>query len=433
MAAKETSGKGKGSSEDELRVAAAREVERKGLVKKAKLNTKINPEISEWVEKAAPTKIEEFHNFSKRPLTEGEPRPWTFAKDQATADKLNAPIFPDGKAPYEKTKIEMPKLGADGQGNPTVIPSSIGNQYLQRIPGGAEKFVAEQKANFKEARSYATGERNGEADGFGQIKGKDGNWMLDPDKEAKRKETLRRTNMAPMPNMIDFDRRDAPVPITDIKDGDPRYYVQRNKIAGVDPFQEGLSLHEKTPSSLEEVSLRYKNGVPPAGPVNPSSAVQVLGHEANHSYLNTSMKHPFPGGSYEGEPSSNPDFQDPDGAGAYQTSDDSEWAQGVTSGLNGMRDITGRKLNTPYEVHKLLDEVEKNPEVLDNLNDENARIFRSYLKINKENPESGKRMRESIARDSKYLVQNEAKPLNLEQQGKALVANYFRSPDPLMG
>jgi hypothetical protein len=83
-----------------------------------------------------------------------------------------------------------------------------------------------------------------------------------------------------------------------------------------------------------------------------------------------------------------------------------------------MRDITGMKLNTPFEVHKLLDEVEKTPAILDNLSDENARIFRSYLKINKENPKSGKRIRESMARDSKYLVQNDSAEVLKSYRGR---------------
>ena len=156
------------------------------------------------------------------------------------------------------------------------------------------------------------------------------------------------------------------------------------------------------------VAGRRVDGLPPAGPINVIESIDVLQHEANHSYLNDKSIRNVDGSPYEAPPSSDPNMQDPEGTGSYQTSDDYEWSQGVTSGLNGMRDITGRKLNTPFEVHKLLDEVEANPAILDNLGDENARIFRSYLKIKEENPKSAERMRNSIVRDSKYLVKNDS-------------------------
>jgi hypothetical protein len=370
-------------------------------------------QLDEWVASAAPRPQEDFHNFSARPRTTGSPRPQLFAKNKEVADALNAPIFPDGKPKYERTKLAMPQLGKDAEGNPTVTPSSINNQYLSRISGGSEAFVAEQKRNFEAERAFVDGTSK-EPTGFEQ-NGSYG-YGLDPSKEELRKQTVRRKVGGPMPNMIDFERRDSPVPITDTKEFNPRYYPVSNKIAGVDPSLLGSSPHEKVPTSREDVALRAKNGLPLFGPVNPSSAVNTLGHEANHSYLNVIKKSDKQ--VYEGPPSDSPNFQDDKEAGTYQTSDDSEWTQGVTSGLNGMRDITGMKLNTPFEVHKLLDEVEKTPAILDNLSDENARIFRSYLKINKENPKSGKRIRESMARDSKYLVQNDSAEVLKSYRGR---------------
>ena len=168
--------------------------------------------------------------------------------------------------------------------------------------------------------------------------------------------------------------------------------------------------------------MRRFNALPPAGPINPQTMREIMSHEANHSYLNVSRKKPE-SGSYEGAPQfESADEQAAQGVNSYQTTNDFEWAQGVTAGLNGMRDITGLKLNNAREVHKLLDEVEGNPKILENLSDENARIFRSYLKVNKENPRSGKRMRESIVRDAHYLVEKDK-----EAEPEDFVASVDRS------
>jgi len=310
-------------------------------------------------------------------------------------------MFPEGKAPYERTKLQMPPLGRDSKGNATVTPSSINNQLLQRIPGGAESFVAEQKSNFEKARVHPSDDRSRRT-GYEMVRNEDGSFGVDPALQSIRDETLRRIERMPPPNMIDFKRRDSPVSITDVQENNPRYFVKSNRISGVDPSKSGIAPHETIPMSVEDVAFRRSNGLPPAGPINPSNIIETLGHEANHSYLNVAVENK----NYEGSPSDSPAFKDPEGAGSYQTSDDFEWAQGVTSGLNGMRDVTGRKLNTPFEIYQLLDEVEKNPDILNNLSDEHARIFRSYLKVNEENPKSGKLMRESIARDARYLVEN---------------------------
>lgn len=383
-------------------------------------------QVDRWVTETEPKESDEFHDFSNRPNTVGVERPWVIARDKAAAAKLDEPIFPKGKARYPRTELRQPELGLDAKGNPTVVPSALGNQYLQRVPGGVEAFVAEQKKNFEQARMGSTdpGYEGGRS-GFEQIKDPKGGVMLDPDAAGLRAETLRRMASTPPPNLIDFELRDTPVSMKEIGTVSPRLYVKDRVIGGVDPESNERLPTERIPTSKEEVALRRFNALPPAGPINPQTMRDTMSHEANHSYLNVSRKKP-PEGSYEGVPHfESAEEQAVKGVNSYQTTNDFEWAQGVTAGLNGMRDITGLKLNNAREVHKLLDEVEGNPKILENLSDENARIFRSYIKVNKENPRSGKRMRESIVRDAHYLVEKdkEAEP----EDFMASVDRSFRS------
>jgi hypothetical protein len=121
-----------------------------------------------------------------------------------------------------------------------------------------------------------------------------------------------------------------------------------------------------------------------------------LGHEGTHNYTGGRN----PGDYVKG------DVKWPPGT-SYITDRGKEYTQGVTAGLNAMRDITGEKLNDPQQVHQLFDEIIAKPSILNSITAEHARVFRTYLYLRKTNPELAEKLRNSMARDSQYLVKNE--------------------------
>ena len=303
------------------------------------------------------------------------------------------PFFPEGKAPYPATQIKLPtgttvknpwvgpsNLGAHmplvsgiwpQEKTTAIVPSQINNQYLTHIPGGADAFVAEQRKNFEEL------ENTQQALGISS------------------------------PGLIDFNKRDSPTAILpNIRNAPPELQAVEDQFpgpaflnyegnSGIIHAGKGELGKPMLPPPATARMLTY-NGYSPTGPTPVIGAAEI-GHELTHSYL--APADPSAVQEHEAQMiTGGPKF--------YQAGLGQEYTQGATSGLNGMRDITGRKINTPAEVHQLFDEVRGDPNILNHLNPENARIYRTYLEMLKVDPEGAKKLREAVARDSPFLVQN---------------------------
>ena len=350
------------------------------------------------------------------------------------AAKPSGPIFPNGQAAYTATQLKMPQgtslpnpnlhtnlmdsvKGRFQKKNPlfadtsigrsmlkmspaletqfTASPAQINNQLLSRIPGGAENFVKEQEGNYKRLNSEGG-----------------------------------------LPYSIDYSRRNKQFPISVSTDpgnnAGPHYnpFAQSISIRGIQN-----DLGDLDPSIIHNVA-EY-NGLTsdaysqmtsnPGGIVSPKNTPYLMGHELNHAFLDSnpqnfgdmwnSLKSMSSDGLHraaipaEKIITSNEAIPGQIIQGVktplnYQSSIAPEYIQGATSGLNGLRDITGRKLNTPQETGQAIDEIEANPQILNQLNPENARIFRQYMSLKQRNPEAAQKMREAIQRDSQVLAQN---------------------------
>ena len=293
---------------------------------------------------------------------------------QTVPDPGVKPLFQDGKAKFKATPVRMPPTTRDDQGRGEyVTPVSVNNQLLTRVPGGAAALVAEQRRNFERDRPS----------------------FHEWDDELKMW-NKNKTKVRPRRNLIDFDKRNQPVLLdTDNLDETVGTYIEDRRIEGLDPEklrknpkgkwvpEQYMDYHGFPKTHEDRLGGHYEGGV------------ESLVHELTHNYA---------GGGAPGEGS----YWDPSSAGtSYITDFGLEYTQGVTAGLNAMRDITGEKLNDPQQVHQLFDEIVADPPILDSITLESARVFRTYLTLRKTNPELAEQLRNSMARDSQYLVKNE--------------------------
>lgn len=287
------------------------------------------------------------------------------------------PVFPGGKPAFPRTVLKAPpshKIVAPGAGplerivggQPAVRPSEMANQFLTRMPGGPQAFVQKQRQKF----------------------------------ETDFPST------APGDELINFKKREELVPVSSYSPSDAPGFMSGSadpKIVGIN-MKDVRAGRSGNPLELAAGTQAY-HGLGAKGGIRPN-APQTLAHEAGHSYLNSQM---FTDDitrmrSNVAKVQANPAAPT---SSAYVMDSNPEYAQGATSGLNAMRDISGQELNTPQQVHQLFDEIETNPQLLDKIHSENARVFRSYLNLKQTNPAAAQRLRDSMARDSQYLVNNE--------------------------
>jgi hypothetical protein len=264
------------------------------------------------------------------------------------------------------------------------------DSYLTNIEGGAEKFVAEQRANY---------ERD-DPDGL-----KKGQYALFPEQKNP---------------LIEFDKRKKPIAVyKSVKpDSSGAYYDRKSDlVGGVDlkqAYRDNQQYNTLAKNGDERKASEVKELYSSASPyyaydgagrsIDDKDSGNTLFHELAHSYTSGSEKEPQ---IYEQKNAGG--IQDNLlKRGTYNTSADAEYAQSVVTGLNSMRSITGQKLNDPQSVHQLFDEIEKNPAILNNVSTEGGRLFRSYFYLKENNPWAAEKLREAAARDSKYLVENQA-------------------------
>jgi hypothetical protein len=315
---------------------------------------------------------------------------------QTAPDPGVKPLFPDGKARFKRTQLQMPPKGRTAgpgstryaYGREFVTPASVNNQYLTRVLGGAAALVAEQKDNFERDRVST-----------------DLRVPLTEKQRAKRE-------VLPRNDLISFDKRNQPV-LLDTKDksyfpyDEIGTYPEEQRIVGLDPEKLRKLPEGRWVSSVQRQgeSKPYRDyyGFPEA----PDGGSAGRPDNENMSNLSHELTHNYTGGrGPEDYVERFGDDEFPPGT-SYITDRGSEYTQGATAGLNAMRDITGEKLNDPQQVHQLFDEIIAKPSILDSISIQNARVFRTYLTLRETNPKRAEKLRESMARDSQYLVKNE--------------------------
>jgi len=381
---------------------------------------------------------------------------------QAPPDPGVKTLFPGGKARYERTQQQMPTTTLDDKGRETFTPSSVNDQLLQNLkdpegnPVSAAEFVATQRRNFKKDRpSYLSRLRQGSL-GLGRsgdiqvpsidrglldlrrrIADRMADWKKNKDIE-KEKVIPTDPKVVPRRDLIDFDARDQPVSLDNPKGvrsekipdefydvfdefrKRPQTIPLIRRIFGLDPEKlrktpEGTPGDTYPPAELRKhVPEWYSeyHGLPDSAT---KKDMAMLGHEGTHNYTGgQSLSHKFRQNKRDREIAELTkyeylqDIPDTSHAGrSYITDIGPEYTQAVTAGLNAMRDITGEYLNTPQQVHQLFDEIIAKPSILNSIAPEHARVFRTYLTLRKTNQEAAEKLRESMARDSQYLVESE--------------------------
>lgn len=117
----------------------------------------------------------------------------------------------------------------------------------------------------------------------------------------------------------------------------------------------------------------------------------------------------------------------------YSSDFQAEKEQGALSALNGMRDVTGQLLNTPQQVEQLFNEVEQNPQILDQMPVERVRYFREYLyKKNEGDVEGANELKNYLMQVSPYLANNTQESLSKvssEDMSTSFLPDY--TPDQL--
>jgi len=258
-------------------------------------------------------------------------------KDNAQQDASDE-LFPGGKLRYQPTQLKMPSgmsqqavsKGVDGL--PTSVTrlsyADFGNQQLQNIEGGAEKFLEEQRKHYSEA----------EAKGF---------------KPTRREENV-------------------DVAIVDNKLNDkvqPKYIRTPKGGSGVISMKNPLFLPLSNSASAEYNGFQYdksKGGVT----LDPAS---TTAHELGHHFTRNDTTSP----PTQVANSNKPDVRN----SSYSSDRIPELNQSSVSTLNTFRDVTGKKLNDEQSVNRLFDEVEKNPTILDQMPQEGTRQMREYLML----------------------------------------------------
>jgi len=386
---------------------------------------------------------------------------------QTAPDPGAKTLFPDGKATHKATQLQMPetsreRLIREGQAEAkrhrdagTTPKQQEWNEGFRRRRDSVldwMPFRAAPDPSLREVKSFIPGSMSDQL--LQNLKDPEGNPVSAAEFVAIQKAKFENdlgavvhwSKVLPRSDLIDYEKRDQPVtldtfptrigPHTDLAERrifgiDPKKvrenpqgrripseYAKRSYLQSPDTRRASLVYHgypeeqriprkvQAKPTFLDRVQARLL-GVPldPAAIAivkkkdpDVGSIVDVLGHEGTHNYV---------GGNTLGDRDSSGEIQYFEPGTSYITDFGAEYTQGVTSGLNAMRDVTGQFLNTPQQVHQLVDEIVADPAILNHISVEHARVFRTYLNLRKTNPKLAEKLRDSMARDSQYLVENE--------------------------
>jgi hypothetical protein len=237
-----------------------------------------------------------------------------------------------------------------------VSPAEYFDQYLESLEGGKESLLEEVKKRYLEDESKLP-------------------WRMDPDYRDKRFEVEERENASGY-----FNRRGEKVVVgTQTEEN-----LSKNPILNPKLSEGGLSGFKR--------EVREINGLDPEN--GSISTPEIIGHELAHGYTidRSRMR------SMETIPPISPERP-------YFFGISEEYKVGALTFLNKSRQLTGKKLTDPQEIHQLFDEIERDPTILDkNYSPEEARLPRTYLLLKKTNPEGATLLRNATARDCQYLA-----------------------------
>jgi hypothetical protein len=255
--------------------------------------------------------------------------------------------------------MDIPHLDTkDGK----ISPSYVFDQYLQSVEGGTQALVQKTQENY----------------------------LRDQDK---------------IPWKQDIQNRDFAVEVTTVQGiPKPSSYEPELREVHISPYELEMNANN-----------RKYNGFPEKGNVLTfsESLIHELAHAATFDHTDFSK-----GGSQHHKElqSVGNDIHDinhgeeenPDGLKRpYQYASGEEYKVGTLIFLNKSRQLTGKMLVDPQEIHQLFDEIESDPSILDqNYYHEEARLPRTYLLLKKTNPQGAELLRNAVARDSQYLAKS---------------------------
>jgi hypothetical protein len=255
-----------------------------------------------------------------------------------------------------------------GSANPTLLkveprkdmqitPAHLNDQLLTRVPGGKENFLNTQRENYERLKHE-------------------------------------------LPYTIDYSLRTAPVAVNKADPFVTRmvgpHYDFEDRSVNVPPADSEGNLDILSGAAPDSELLQQNGLKTPVVPVG-----QIYQHELNHAQTATGDVEKYHREVSKNYVLSEKPIQDGE---TYGTQYPAEYLQGALSGLNSLRDVTGRAMNTPDEVHYAFDEISKNPKILEHLPPENARIFREYLWLRQKDPAKAEKLRQAVARDSQVLA-----------------------------
>jgi hypothetical protein len=251
-----------------------------------------------------------------------------------------------------------PTVGQIDTKDGSLSPAEYFDQYLTEVEGGKDALLKEVQANFARNKDNLP-------------------WKMDPKNRDRR---------------FPVDERDGALGFFD--QFEERVAVGKANADGHlgDPII-NPELQTGAVSNFSK-SVREFNGLPKEkGTI---TAKEVIGHELGHAYTFDRDRI----ADFERLPplsEENPYFF---GIGE-------EYKVGALTFLNKSRQLTGKKLTDPQEIHQLFDEIEKDPAILDkNYSVEEARLPRTYLLLKKTNPQGAEVLRNAAARDCQYLAKS---------------------------
>jgi len=252
--------------------------------------------------------------------------------------------------------IEVPHLDTQ---NGKLKPSYVHDQYLRDVEGGAQNLVSQAQENYlRDAEDLP--------------------WKQDiamRDKEFTFRTQTGNPNIGSHYNSKTQEAVFSPYQAT--------LFANGRKYNGFPAGKESLSFYE---SVMHEISH--------AMTYDPSGSSDAYNFKEARR-MERDFEGPNQGRDMDGQAMKRPYF--------YASSE--EYKVGSLIFLNKSRQLTGKKLMNPQEIHQLFDEIEKDPSILDkNYTIEEARLPRTYLMLKEVHPEGAEILRNATARDSQYLA-----------------------------
>lgn len=230
-----------------------------------------------------------------------------------------------------------------------ISPAEFHDQYLENIEGGKNALLKETQTNYTRDKEKLP-------------------WEMNPKNRDKR-----------------FDVEIREDPLRTLGSYNP---ITKNIVVG-----EHEAILTTSKNNITTNDRRASNGL--SGTNGKISYGEVLGHEATHGAVIGSLT------TIPRELGTTIDTKNP-----YFYALSEEYKVGAMTFLNKSRQLTGKKLTDPQEIHQLFDEIEKDPSILDkNYGNEESRLPRTYLLLKEKNPEGAELLRNATARDCQYLAQ----------------------------